>query len=169
MADLLTYAKFHSREDARPLAELLQDASIPFTIEVERNQLDNIYIGETLDAMVALKIPGPYFQKANELVRAYTGDNSFPAKDEVHIHERLKKGSIIAGYVFSILIGFVGIFWGLSVLTSKKALKDGTRVSIYDEYSKNHARVILGIGIINLYLFVTGRIASWVEVGFNPF
>jgi len=164
VAELLTYAKFYSRQEAQPLAELLSQASIPVVIEEERNQLDKIYIGETLDPMVALKIPGRYFKKANQLVESYTGDDSFPALEENHTPERLKKEWIIAGYVSSILIGFVGIFWALSVITAKKVLKNGIRVSIYDDYSKKHGRIVLVIGIVNLYFLVLGRIPGWFSI-----
>jgi hypothetical protein len=169
VTELLTYAKFHTHEAARPLAELLKEASIPVSIEEEHNQLDKLYIGDSLDAMIVVRIPGRYFRKANELVESYPGYYAAPALDEQHIPERLKKESIITGYIFSILIGFVGIFWGLSVITSKKILKNGTRVSIYDDYSKKHARIMLALSIINLYFFLTGRIASWLTFNFNPF
>lgn len=167
MPELLTYAKFFTHDEARPLAELLERASITVSIEKERNQIDSIYIGETLDPMIALKIPAEDFTKANEVVASYTGDASFAAPDETYTPERLKKEYIIAGYVFSILIGFVGIFWGLSVITSKKVLKNGERVSLYDDHTKMHGRIMMAISAFNLFLFLSGKMWQWFTLSFH--
>jgi len=59
--DYVTYTKFYRPEDAQFLITLLQQHNIPYSFEHEVNQLDKVYIGETLEAMFALKIPGNRF------------------------------------------------------------------------------------------------------------
>ena len=57
MPEFLTFSKFQSNEDARELTSLLENSKIEFTVELERNPLDQIYTGASLDPLVAVKIP----------------------------------------------------------------------------------------------------------------
>ncbi len=65
MSDLLTYTRFYSLNEAKPLIELLEKENIPYKIDHEINQLDSVYIGQSLDPMFALKIPQDQFSKLN--------------------------------------------------------------------------------------------------------
>lgn len=68
MTPFVTYTKFYSPEDAQFLASLLQQHHIPYALEHEVNQLDKVYIGDSVEAMFALKIPGDRFKDVHALL-----------------------------------------------------------------------------------------------------
>ncbi len=68
MSEYLTFSKFQTNEEARELTALLEKANIAFTIESERNPLDAMYVGQSLDPLVVLKIPQERFKEANEIL-----------------------------------------------------------------------------------------------------
>jgi hypothetical protein len=59
-----------------------------------------------------------------------------------------QKPWIIAGYLFSILGGGIGILIGYSLWTSKKTLPNGERIYSYEIEDRNHGKTILIIGLI---------------------
>ncbi len=59
---------------------------------------------------------------------------------------------IILGYIFAVFFGFIGIFFGLLIMNSKKTLPDGRKVFIYDMRTRNHGQIILIISLILLAL-----------------
>jgi hypothetical protein len=61
MDQFATYSKFYDAEDASFLLGLLKEKEIPYETAEERNQLDHIYLGESLDPMFAIKIPREKF------------------------------------------------------------------------------------------------------------
>jgi hypothetical protein len=63
-----TYNKYYSPEEAQFLITLLQQQAIPYTLEHEVNQLDKVYLGETIEAMFALKVPGNRFNDIHALL-----------------------------------------------------------------------------------------------------
>lgn len=67
-APFATYTKFHTPENAQYLIDLLGYLEVPYTLEHEVNQLDKVYIGESIDPMFALKIPGDRFNDVNALM-----------------------------------------------------------------------------------------------------
>ena len=67
-AQYATYTKFYAPEDAQFLITLLQQHDIPYTLEHEVNQLDKVYIGEAIEAMFVLKIPGNRFNDTHALL-----------------------------------------------------------------------------------------------------
>ena len=68
MAQNATYTKFYAPEDAQFLITLLQQHHIPYSLEHEVNQLDKVYLGESIDPMFALKIPTDRFSDVNGLL-----------------------------------------------------------------------------------------------------
>ena len=70
MPELLTYSKFYTKEDAEDFAALMNKAGIENLIEHERDVLDKIYIGETLDPMFAVKIPEESFATADKILES---------------------------------------------------------------------------------------------------
>ena len=68
MAQNATYTKFYAPEDAQFLITLLQQHNIPYSLEHEVNQLDKVYLGESIDPMFALKIPTDRFSDVNGLL-----------------------------------------------------------------------------------------------------
>lgn len=70
MSEYATYTKFYAPEDAQYLITLLQQHAIPYTLEHEVNQLDKVYLGETIEAMFALKVPGNRFNDIHGLLAA---------------------------------------------------------------------------------------------------
>ena len=63
-----TYTKFYTPADAEFLVTLLQQHNIPYTMEHEVNQLDKVYIGDSMDPMFVLKVPANRFNDVNELL-----------------------------------------------------------------------------------------------------
>jgi hypothetical protein len=68
MQKLLTYSRFQTPGDAEYLIGLLKQNDIPYILTHEVNQIDNIYIGESLDPMFELKIDQSDFHKVSELL-----------------------------------------------------------------------------------------------------
>jgi hypothetical protein len=68
MSQYGTYLKFYSPDDAQFLIEILQPRNIPYKLEHEVNQLDKVYIGESIDPMFALQIPTVHFNEVNNLL-----------------------------------------------------------------------------------------------------
>jgi hypothetical protein len=71
---------------------------------------------------------------------------------------------IYAGYIFSLLGGWIGIAIGLILVTAKKTLPDGQRVYTYPANDRNHGILMFTIGLIMLALSVI----LWIKGGFNP-
>jgi len=71
MSRLLTYSRFYAPEDAGALIELLRNNGIEFEIDEEEPNI-KVYLGESLDPMVALKIPQEEFQRVNDLLAGIT-------------------------------------------------------------------------------------------------
>ena len=67
MSEFLTYSKFFTKEEAEEFTKLLEQSQIQFKIVHEKGSLDKIFIGETLDPMIAVKIPGDRFEDANKI------------------------------------------------------------------------------------------------------
>jgi hypothetical protein len=68
MTELLTYAKFHTNNEVEVVTALLDKADIAYQVEREKNLLDKIYVGESYDPMIALKIANTDFITVNELM-----------------------------------------------------------------------------------------------------
>ena len=67
MSEFLTYSKFFTKEEAEEFTKLLEQSQIQFKIVHEKDSLDKILIGETLDPMIAVKIPEARFEDANKI------------------------------------------------------------------------------------------------------
>jgi hypothetical protein len=67
MSQYATYSKFYTPENAQFLISLLQQHNIPYTLEHEVNQLDKVYLGENIEAMYVLSIPGNRFNEVNTI------------------------------------------------------------------------------------------------------
>lgn len=72
--------------------------------------------------------------------------------------EGSQKPWVIAGYIFVILGGLLGIFIGYSLFTSKKSLPNGQQVFSYGENDRMHGKNIFYIGLIFLVFYVFLRI-----------
>jgi hypothetical protein len=71
--------------------------------------------------------------------------------------EENQKSWIMAGYIFAILGGLLGIFIGYSLWTSKKSLPNGQKVYSYNEKDRAHGKNIFYIGLIILLFYVIIR------------
>lgn len=74
--------------------------------------------------------------------------------------EENQKPWIIAGYIFSLLGGGIGIVIGYSLWTSKKTLPNGERVYSYNEADRKHGKTIFILGSIIFPLVLLVRILS---------
>lgn len=68
MKDFIKYARFYTKEDAGLLTNMLDQASIEYQLDHEVNQLDNIYLGDSLEPMFVLKLPQNQFAKVTALL-----------------------------------------------------------------------------------------------------
>src|SRR5204862_6139100 len=68
MSEFLTYSKFFTKEEAEEFTILLEQSQIQFKIVHEKDQVDKIIIGETLDPLIAVKIPGDRLEDANKIL-----------------------------------------------------------------------------------------------------
>jgi hypothetical protein len=62
-----TYSRFLTQEDATMLTDILTDQQIPYKIEKDSSQVGAIFIGETPDPVIEVKIQQQDFPKVNEL------------------------------------------------------------------------------------------------------
>ena len=62
------FSKYHTAEEVLEISGLFTQAGIPNLPEHEVNQLDKIYLGESLDPFFVISIPAAYFEKANALL-----------------------------------------------------------------------------------------------------
>jgi len=62
--------------------------------------------------------------------------------------EENQKPWIIAGYLFAVLGGFLGLIIGYSLWTSKKRLPNGQRIYSYLPNDRNHGKYIFFIGLV---------------------
>jgi len=69
MANYLTYSKFYTEAASEELSGFLAKHHIDYIIERDKDVLDKIYIGESLDPMVLLKIKDTDFTIVNDLVK----------------------------------------------------------------------------------------------------
>ena len=75
--------------------------------------------------------------------------------------EENQKPWIIAGYIFSLLGGFLGLIIGYTLWTSKKTLPNGQKVYSYLANDRKHGKYIFYIGLviapITLLLKIVGK------------
>lgn len=67
--------------------------------------------------------------------------------------EKSQKGTIIVGYIFAVLGGWISIFIGWHLLTYKKTLPNGNQVYVYNENDRKQGNKIFIIGILFLVLW----------------
>lgn len=65
MSGFTSFAHYHTREEADAVADILKKEGIPYKVEHERNLLDKIYVGESLDPFYSVNIPPNFFEQAN--------------------------------------------------------------------------------------------------------
>jgi hypothetical protein len=65
MLQYATYSRFYSPDDAQFVITLLQQRNIPYSLEHEKNLLDKVYLGESIDPMFALRVPAEQFSAVN--------------------------------------------------------------------------------------------------------
>jgi hypothetical protein len=85
MDAFLTYAKFHTPEEAKPLIEIIEKEGIPYELDHQVNQLDSVYLGHNLDPMFAIKIPPELFSKLNFLLGEEADKTVSTADDEYYL------------------------------------------------------------------------------------
>ena len=68
--------------------------------------------------------------------------------NEMNKPEPSQKYWIIAGYIFSILGGFLGLIIGYFIWTSKKSLPNGEKIYSYSDSDRKNGKYIFYIGLI---------------------
>jgi len=86
MADLITYTKFFTLDDANPLLEILKKEGILYEIEKERNSLDSVYFGNEIAPMFAVKIPSDQFTRLNYLLEENASESIAHAEDDYYLY-----------------------------------------------------------------------------------
>ncbi|NQY31490.1 MAG: hypothetical protein HRT69_18735 [Flavobacteriaceae bacterium] len=74
--------------------------------------------------------------------------------------EKNQKPWILAGYLFSILGGFLGLIIGYFLWTSKKTLPNGQKVYSYLPNDRKHGKYIFFIGLIVLPIGLILKVAN---------
>ena len=74
---------------------------------------------------------------------------------------------IIAGYVFSILGGLIGVFIGLMLIWDTKKLPGGAKIYAYDSKARRHGKMILAVGLIMLILTIIFDKLEEFDIIFN--
>ncbi|MBO9572361.1 MAG: hypothetical protein J7497_09160 [Chitinophagaceae bacterium] len=164
MVEYGTFAKFYSPQEAKELLQLLEEENIPYQIIEERNQLDNVMIGDAMDPMFAVSIPVDQFSKVHELTgKTFTyivkNEADLAEKLESYDHEepeRLALPWIVLGYLLSFFM-IAGLLAGIAITQSTKRLPDGSKMKIYDSWSIRHGRIMIVIGIVTT---IWGLVAS---------
>ena len=62
--------------------------------------------------------------------------------------------SIMAGYILALLVGIVGLFFGLAFLTAKKNIPNGKKVFTYSKSTRKHGRNIVILSAISLFILL---------------
>ncbi len=76
--------------------------------------------------------------------------------------EENQKPWIIAGYIFAILGGLLGIFIGYSLFNSKKSLPNGQKVYSYSREDRKHGINIFYTGLILFPFYIILRIITQI-------
>ena len=76
---------------------------------------------------------------------------------EEHTPQKVGTGLLIAGWIFAILGGLIGIAIGSSICNGKVKLSDGTKVHRYDEASRGKGKVIL---VVAIAMFAIGNVVA---------
>jgi hypothetical protein len=114
--------------------------------------------------MIIVSIPSTHFMEVNQLVSSsidgitpellpQEGDKPAQEVVEETRQEHLDWQWILLGYLFS-FFAIVGVFIGLTLITSSKRLRNGERMRIYDEATIRHGRIMLLIGVITSLWFI---------------
>lgn len=80
--------------------------------------------------------------------------------EELAKPEKSQKSWIIAGYVFALLGGLLGLFIGWHLLIHKKTLPNGERVYGYSVEDRKHGNRIFLIGVIFFIIWIIVRILT---------
>ena len=62
--------------------------------------------------------------------------------------------TIVAGYILALLVGIVGLFFGLAFLTAKKNIPNGKKVFTYSRNTRKHGRNIVIISAVSLFILL---------------
>ena len=62
--------------------------------------------------------------------------------------------SIMAGYILALLVGIVGLFFGLAFLTAKKNIPNGKKVFTYSKSTRKHGRNIVILSAVSLFILL---------------
>lgn len=201
MSELLTFAEFHSIQEAQSLIDLLQKSQIQYEVVQEKGLLDKIYIGESLDPMITVKVSEDRFEELNalllaeastqlndinpdyylfaftnqELIEVIQNRNEWNAFDQalakkilndrkIEIPTNIKLVTdteyytpiqlniiwIISQYILTLWLTFAGIIIALATLFAYKTLKTGERKNMYDQTTRLHAKIMMGLGVIRV-------------------
>lgn len=167
--DFGTFARFYTIEEAKALQLLLESNSIPYVIRHDVNQLDAVILGDSMEPMFIVSVPSERFDEVNQLidhsVEGITepdlngdGDLTLIASEN---QEQLDPVWMVLSYLLS-LIPVVGIFIGLTLITATRRLRNGARVSMYDEYTKKHGRLMFLIALLITFWFAWWKILALI-------
>ncbi len=69
--------------------------------------------------------------------------------------ESIQSNTIVLGYVFTLIGGFIGIFIGWNIISTKKTLPNGDRIYVYDEKDRIQGKRIVITGLIVKAIYIT--------------
>jgi hypothetical protein len=156
------YAIKLRKEDFEPVNHLLIEASVNDLDSIDKNYYLFSFTNEELRDVIVKKDEWNAFDflLAQKLLsdrgKAISEEELSTLQDqrlgELAQPEKPQSATIIAGYIFALLGGIVGIIIGWYLSTNKKTLPNGDSVYIYSESDRRHGRIIIALGIAVLII-----------------
>lgn len=75
------------------------------------------------------------------------------SEEDLHQPSKLEGVWLVLAYLGAVLFPFAGVPLGAVLFRSKRTLRDGTKVPLFDVVSMNHGWVLLAIGVVRSTLF----------------
>lgn len=142
-------------------------------VEVELDEIDPDYYlfqftnEELIDLISKQDEWSPFDYQLAQKILKNRGNEISSEKIQVLKEQRIEELSepekhnsfwIVAGYIFAILGGLIGLIIGWYLVSSKKVLPNGESVYTYSEADRKHGKTILMIGIPILIIGVIFRV-----------
>jgi hypothetical protein len=106
---------------------------------------------DTFDVVLAQKL---LKERGREIQKEEIGRLQSNRLEQLKKSEKPSSLILFAGYIFSLLGGFLGIVIGRILYTQKKTLPNGEKVFAYSEDDRQHGKRIYIIGLLCLVLLI---------------
>lgn len=101
-----------------------------------------------LDQLLAQKI----LKERNVTLESIPADAILNTEDLVH-PSRIEFIWLFLSFIGAIVFPYVGFVVGLVLVFSKRTLKDGSKMNMFDNFTRNYGWILLGMGILRTLQF----------------